>query len=284
MYPISARRSSDNFRSLISIFVVRLNLQPRKWPELTLKSPGIKPRRHNQASISMPGTLPFSTKTLQSNNNNNINNNNISHSVNSSNAGSHNNNNYNTSEGEQSPTGNTSSTSSAHEFSVFANVNIQGSSVSLFSQSQMNLSSIASSVADFAETISLSSAMMAPELPKRSNSIISLPNNSDCMGAKPVLSPRSSNDATAVTSSLRAQQIVSPKLLESIADERITSAGAAASSTKHNENNLPPTISPRTDKLHSYPFDASTSITNRSPFQNSTSQYKVNSIHAKSLR
>lgn len=241
-----------------------------------MKSPGIKPRRHNQASLSTPGTLPFSTKTLQTNNNNNINNNNNKNSVNSSNTGSHINNNYNTSEGEQSPPGNTSSTSSAHEFSVFANVNIQGSSLSLFSQSQM----IATSVADFSDTMSLSSVMMAPELPKRSNSIISLPNNSFCMDAKPVLSPRASNDASFVTSSLRAQPIVSPKLLESITDERI--AGAATFATKHNENSLPPTISPRTEKLHSYPFDASTSITNRSPFQNTASQYKVNSIHAKS--
>lgn len=257
--------------SFVFLFFI---FQPRRWPELTLKSPGIKPRRHNQASISMPGTLPFSTKTLQTNNNNNMNNINNNNSINNSNTGSHINNNYNTSEGEQSPPGNTSSTSSAHEFSVFANVNIQGSSVSLFSQSQMNLSSIAASVADFSETISLSSAMMAPELPKRSNSIISLPNNSICIGTKPVLSPRSSHDASTVTSALRSQPVISPKLLESIADERITAAAAAS---KQNDNNLPPTISPRTEKLHSYPFDASTSISNRSPFQNSTSQYKVRS-------
>lgn len=223
----------------------------------------------------MPGTLPFSTKTLQTNNNNNNN------SVNNSNTGSHINNNYNTSEGEQSPPGNVSSTSSAQEFSVFANVNIQGSSVSLFSQSQMNLSSIATSVADFSETISLSSTMMAPELPKRSNSIISLPNNSVCMDTKPVLSPRSSNDVSSVTSTQRAQPIVSPKLLKSIIDERLPTAAAAAVS-KYNENNLPPTISPRTEKLHSYPFDASTSITNRSPFQNVTSKHKGSSIHANS--
>lgn len=230
----------------------------------------------------MPGTLPFSTKTLQTNNNNNINNNNNNNNNSNSNTGSHINNNYNTSEGEQSPPGNTSSTSSAHEFSVFANVNIQGSSVSLFSQSQMNLSSIVTPVADFSETISLSSAMMAPELPKRSNSIISLPNNSVCTDAKSVLSPRSSNDASSVTSALRAQPIVSPKLLESITDERITTAVGAS---KHNENSLPPTISPRSEKLHSYPFDASTSITNRSPFQNTSSQHKVNPIHVKnSLR
>lgn len=213
--------------------------------------------------MSVPGTLPFSTKTLQSNNNNNNNN-----------LNSNNNLNNNTSEGEQSPTANNSSTSSAHEFSVFANVNIQGSSTSLFSQSQVNLNSIATSVTDFSDTISLNSAMMAPELPKRSNSIISLPNNSNSTDVKPVLSPRSSTDTT--TSALRFQPIVSPKLLDSVHEERTAAAG-----TNHNDPNhvLPPTISPRTDKLHSYQHqnmtDACASSTNRSPFQN-TSQHRVN--------
>lgn len=202
----------------------------------------------------MPGTLPFSTKTLQSNNNNNI--------INSNN----NNNNNNTSEGEQSPTGNNSSTSSAHEFSVFANVNIQGSSVSLFSQSQISLNSISTSVTDFSDTISLNSAMMAPELPKRSNSIISLSNNSNSTDAKPALSPRTSNDN--MTPSLRSQPIISPKLLDAVNEERTPTA------ITNNNENIPPTISPRTDKPHSYQHDSSASNTNRSPFHN-TSQHRV---------
>jgi son of sevenless-like protein len=77
---------------ILIIFSLR---QPRKWPELTLKSPGIKPgRRQNNsnASLSLSNTLPFSGK----------------HQL------------LSTSEGEQSPPANLSSS----EFSVFANVNI----------------------------------------------------------------------------------------------------------------------------------------------------------------
>jgi son of sevenless-like protein len=68
--------------------------QPRKWPELTLKSPGIKPgRRHNNNALSLSSTLPFSSKSQL----------------------------LSTSEGEQSPPANNLSSS---EYSVFANVNL----------------------------------------------------------------------------------------------------------------------------------------------------------------
>lgn len=194
--------------------------------------------------MSLPGTLPFSTKALQLNNNNN----NISNNLNNSNS-----NNNNTSEGEQSPPGNNSSSSSAQDFSVFANVNIQGSSVSSFSQSQINLNSIASSASDFSDTMSMRSVSMAPELPKRSNSIISLTNNITCTDVKPVLSPRSSADN--VTSALRTQPIVSPKLLESLNEERSPSSislAGAIGMDNNNDNAPPPAISPRTDKPYSY--------------------------------
>lgn len=217
------------------------NFQLRKWPDLTLKSPGIKPRRHNQTSMSLPGTLPFSTKSLQSNNNNNNINNVANNSIN--------NNNCNTSEGEQSPTGNASTISAAHEFSVFANVNIQGGSSS---QATSNAASHAAT--DFSDTISLNSAMMAPELPKRSNSIISLPSNS--IEAKPVLSPRTAVEVTA----LRSQPITSPKLLDAVTGERTAAAL---------DPNMPPAISPRTaGHGYSHSYDATCSASsNRSPFQ-----------------
>lgn len=239
----------------------------------------------------MPGTLPFSNKTAlhanstsskssqNYNNNNSINNNNINNSMS-----------YNTSEGEQSPTGHNSSTSSAHDFAVFANVNIQGNSASSFSQSQATLNTMSTSINDFGDTISLNSSMLPPELPKRSNSITSLPNNINCTDTKPILSPRNSDHV--VTTALRSQPITSPKLLDSVNEERTPpphSAGFAntsnssSSSTSNNNNNNgdPPLISPRTDILNSYPAQqqqhcsgadgtggASTTTFNRSPFQN----------------
>lgn len=201
----------------------------------------------------MPGTLPFSKKSLH----------------------------LNTSEGEQSPPGHSTTTSaSAHEFSVFANVNIQGSSASLLSQSQVNLSAISTCVTDFSDTISLSSAMVAPELPKRSNSITSLANNINEM--KPVLSPRSS-DSSVTTTSSRHQPVVSPKCLESLREERIAAAASTASNDT-DQFNVPPTISPRTDKYnlnHHHQnttepqIGATPSYAERSPFQNASQHHRI---------
>lgn len=246
-------------------------MQPRKWPDLPLKSPGTKPKRHSHqtSSLSMPGTLPFSNKTAlhanstssKSSQNNNNNNNSMS---------------YNTSEGEQSPTGHNSSTSSAHDFAVFANVNIQGNSASSFSQSQVTLNTISTSINDFGDTISLNSSMLPPELPKRSNSITSLPNNINCTDAKPILSPRNSDN---VTTALRSQPIISPKLLDSVNEERTPPHSASFTNNNNNNNNgEPPLISPRTDKINSYQphqnVDAGASNFNRSPFQN-TSHHRI---------
>ncbi|XP_050089675.1 protein son of sevenless isoform X2 [Anopheles aquasalis] len=76
---------------------------PRKWPDIPLKSPGIKPssRRNNSSansSMTLPGTLPYSKTSLLANSDT----------------------------GEQSPPA--SSSSSAHDYSIFAHVNINSSS------------------------------------------------------------------------------------------------------------------------------------------------------------
>uniref|UniRef100_A0A182KEU2 Protein son of sevenless n=1 Tax=Anopheles christyi TaxID=43041 RepID=A0A182KEU2_9DIPT len=76
---------------------------PRKWPDIPLKSPGIKPssRRNNSSansSMTLPGTLPYSKTSLLTNSDT----------------------------GEQSPPA--SSSSSVHDYSIFASVNIHSSS------------------------------------------------------------------------------------------------------------------------------------------------------------
>ena len=115
--------------------------------------------------MSLSNTLPFSSKASQL---------------------------FTNSEGEQSPPAN--SHLPASEFSVFANVNIPMASSSSFFTSQSTLN--ATLMSD--DTISITSAL-APEIPRRSNSIISMTmtttsfnkydnatNNFD----KPLLSPR----------------------------------------------------------------------------------------------
>lgn len=94
-------------------------VQPRKWPELSLKSPGIKPRRHTSSTGSI-----------------------LSSSSNSTHTGSQlvGKKPYilNTCDRAPSPTGNTF----AHEFSVFASVNIQGSATQNLYKSHVSLTSI----------------------------------------------------------------------------------------------------------------------------------------------
>lgn len=131
---------------------------PRKWPDLTLKSPGIKPRRHNnnnnnRDNTSATGTLrgshhrPSDNQTQQTHHHQ-----------------------QNNSEGEQSPPAVKSSMS--HDYSIFANVNLAsgGSTLKNICQSQVSLTSI--TTCDFdASSIVSQSMSVAPELPKRADSI-----------------------------------------------------------------------------------------------------------------
>lgn len=230
--------------------------------------------------MSMPGTLPFSNKsTLHSNST-------IGRSSTYNNSTCNTSSNINNSEGEQSPPGHISNMSSAHDFAVFANVNIQGgSALSPFSSSQITLNTTASSVMDQSDTISLNSTMLPPELPKRSNSITSLPNNINCTDAKPILSPRTSDN---LTHALRSQPIISPKLLDAVNEER--SPPQTATLMNNSNNSEPPLISPRTNKPNSYQSPQShatntgdisaTMNFNRSPFQNTS--HRTSTSHGRS--
>lgn len=171
----------------------------------------------------MPGTLPFSSKSHH----------NVPNDC-----------------GDQSPTGIHSSSSSANDYSIFVNVNIPGNAA--FLQSQTSMSSIATNNTDFqADTLSQNSSQIvsAPELPKRSNSITSLTNSG--ADAKPIFSPRTS-DNTVIKSAVRHQPVVSPKCLDTLKEERTTAIGGSSMQPSSDSiwfNNVPPTISPRTDKF-----------------------------------
>lgn len=231
---------------------------PRKWPDLTLKSPGIKPRRHNSTSssntsMSLPGT--FSHKSLHLNN----------------------------SEGEQSPPSNIS-TSSMNDFSVFANVNIHASTSSSyqhsmnssFTQSQASLKTFSTSVSDLNDVASTSSGCTAaPELPKRSISTISmisqLSNSID--GPRPILSPKSSDND--LISMLRTT--ISPKVLDSLNEEH------PGNSPSDNNNDIPPAVSPRTDKI-TYKHVNDSSDTSTSPLHNVLNKgYNSNNSYARNF-
>uniref|UniRef100_A0A1L8DMM0 Putative guanine-nucleotide releasing factor n=1 Tax=Nyssomyia neivai TaxID=330878 RepID=A0A1L8DMM0_9DIPT len=178
---------------------------PRRWPELTLKSPGIKPRRHNNSGssmslISLPGSLPYSHKSLTM-----------------------------SSEGDWSPTSSISQVN--QEFTVFANVNLSGAHhSSLMNVSQPSASLMAlptSSSIDLMDPMSgqcvtnVPSAAV-PELPKRSNSIISMAscNNIVIDAVKPILSPRTL-DAMGNSNTLpaRSSPVVSPKVLPAFRED-----------------------------------------------------------------
>lgn len=165
---------------------------PRKWPELSLKSPGIKAKRqshNNTSTISRsnhwPGSLSSSTT------------------------------------GELSPTCSVSSSMShithlghsqhsQQDFSVFANVHIHNSSSasssqmsSSFNQSNVDVSSIAGSTMTL-QHHHTHQQQPPPELPMRSNSIMSMTmtNSSGDRGA--ILSPRAMN--------LKNSPVISPKV------------------------------------------------------------------------
>lgn len=217
---------------------------PRRWPELTLKSPGIKPRRHNNSGssislISLPGSLPYSQKSLT----------------------------MSSSEGDWSPTSGISQVS--QEFTVFANVNIQGShhsSLMNVSHPSTSLSTLATSssidLMDQASIVTASTSHVpstqgVPELPKRSNSIISMASCSNIVidTVKPVLSPRSL-DSTANSSTLpsRSSPVVSPKVLQAF-----------------REDGDLPTLSPRGERLGTLHREQE----QRTPFQGATTTTTV---------
>lgn len=283
----------------------------------------------------MPGTLPFSSKSLH---------------INTSTTS--------TSEGEQSPppvnttaiaTGVgtstiTVATSSAttptplaaaavQDFAVFANVNIQGrnssshhlhnhtSPSSHHSQHHHHIGGSHGQSAAASEPSDSASTVQAPELPKRSNSIISLGNSivstigcssasgSTVIGAdipKPVLSPSNISAATtpSLPSSSPAAAAGSWRYLSSGAHQKVVMEPLAEDPNHphhlqqhhhhhhHLHNNSssfgqlvadsdksPPivahnssssTISPRTD------FNSALTAANRSPFQNTSQQSRIN--------
>ncbi|KAG4066062.1 hypothetical protein HA402_001309 [Bradysia odoriphaga] len=177
---------------------------PRKWPHLKLKSPGITPKRQYQHNVNLMSG-PFSTKLP----------------VNSG------------GDGGESPPGNIPS--HLNDFTIFAPVQIQGSS-----QSQMNATST-----PLNDTSENSIPPMAPEIPKRTN------NPAD---SKPVLSPRQ-------------PPVISPKSFESFKEER-----------SGNGQNIPPTISPRTDKIQNHLPNTTDSTSAIDP-----SQYRIRSSNSTGL-
>lgn len=250
----------------------------------------------------MPGTLPFSTKSLHLNNSNSNSSSNSSSSNNINMGGTG----FTKGEQQQSPPGNNSASSSAHDFSVFANVNIQGgssaiaaASTTMLSSSQANLcNSMANNAANANELSDSLSSL--PQLPKRSNSIISITNSyNTTVDTKPVLSPRSSDSSIVMPQPpSRHQSILSPKCLEPLREERsctvstittttITGNIKAMSTDLNNAiaSSAAPTISPRTDKfqISHHNLNTDSNPNDRCSFQNtitatttttSTSQYK----------
>uniref|UniRef100_A0A336MNH1 CSON003850 protein n=1 Tax=Culicoides sonorensis TaxID=179676 RepID=A0A336MNH1_CULSO len=235
---------------------------PRRWPDLSLKSPGIKPshqkgNRHNSqssgslvglvaSSSSLPSTLPLMPRGP-------------------------------TSEPEHSPPSNLS----AHDFSVFANVRISdnnhhhhhhyrsstvshnhSASTSFLSHSNMSLNTISPSSIGDGDTLSLSSAATInisgpssssgpPEVPRRSNSVVSMPgfgNNSNSSGDsfRPILSPRYSDSVTYLLSgrSGNTLQHQSNKGLDSLNEENSFSS-TSLDSISSIQTIVPPIISPR---------------------------------------
>lgn len=89
------------------------------------------------------------------------------------------------------------------------------------------------------DTISISSqaTIMAPEIPRRSNSIISMTSHNN-IDMKPLLSPRVHPSGLSQAGYKVAQQqaTVSPKMLDSLNEE-----------ASHHAADQPPAISPRTD-------------------------------------
>lgn len=118
-------------------------------------------------------------------------------------------------EGEQSPPASmlNTSTVSMHDYSIFSNVTIQ--SQSSLSQSELNLNSLSSTLTN--SDYNNDSSIMAPELPKRSNSMSLSYNTSTDM--KPVLSPRFKENTISTNFYNSHQPVVSPKYFETLNEE-----------------------------------------------------------------
>lgn len=140
----------------------------------------------------------------------------------------------NSNEGEQSPPA-ANLAGSIHEISVFANVAVGATTNNFISQSRVSLNTISTSITDISDTISVT----APEIPRRSNSIISMTSHASSNLEKPLLSPRteiSSSPSSSFSIAKFVQQTVSPKMLDSL-NEEASALGL---------NGQPPTVSPRT--------------------------------------
>ncbi|XP_055591637.1 protein son of sevenless [Uranotaenia lowii] len=236
---------------------------PRKWPDISLKSPGIKPssRRNNSSASStmtLPGSLPFSRTSLLNNNDTG---------------------------GEQSPPANSCS-SSVLDYSIFAPVNLHSSSSSSshhmlhHNQSQQQLHyqqqqqhhsqfyqghhgtgqpsyhhhyghpqhSFSQSVVNLAST---SDQQMAPEIPRRSDSIILTTSLSSQGGQYNLNSSLSESSSNPSASGGGGKLIPSPRYPSSSMTALSTSTVSAgsffgilsASSSDGNSNNNPSTAS-----------------------------------------
>jgi son of sevenless len=199
----------------------------RKWPDIPLKSPGIKPRwNSNSSTASLQETLRKKTAQV-------------------SNAAD---------DDLRSPPATSISAitaaavHSAHDFSVFANVNIHSggshsssyNNNSYLSQSQASLNTMSTSTTFDLSTHASSTTIFtgyAPEVPRRANSIISMQSsstsrqihqemhNSDSLLHKPVLSPSIGGDRQHHNQ--QQQQLQPPphpnqRLLDSCSEENST--------------------------------------------------------------
>ncbi|XP_063702733.1 protein son of sevenless [Culicoides brevitarsis] len=230
---------------------------PRRWPDLSLKSPGIKPshtksNRHNSqssGSISSSSGLGLSTSTST-----------ITPFIPRG----------PTSEPEHSPPSNLS----AHDFSVFANVRISESSnhhhphhtragssasSSFLSQSNVSLNTISPNAYGDGDTVSLLSSatinisgsshtgVCPPEVPRRSNSVVSMPGFTGGENFKPILSPRYSD--SGYMSGGRSGTLQSNKGLDSLNEENSCSSASIETVLPVGgilvPSQAPPVVSPR---------------------------------------
>lgn len=195
---------------------------PRCWPDMNLKSPGIKPKNRSQSHSSnsnplMQSTLPFVSRATAT-------------SLSSAAA------NNNEPQPEHSPP-----SLSAHDYAIFANVQIitstsNNNSSSFLSHSNVSLNTISPSAVDPDSTLLSPAAMVpssAPEIPRRSNSVISI---TSYESSKPILSPRYSESVNHLVTRSQSSRLA----LDSLNEE--------SSPALDNFAHQPPVVSPRMDK------------------------------------